>query len=408
MISSYPPQGQVHGKGTVGVASYAKNTILAVGRNKDLKVVVLAEKLAGEKEVYQEGNVEIRRCWRRNKMSSFRQILEQVSKTKTKKVLVEFEMAMFGKPAFNVFFPLLLVGLRLMGKEICVVVHQVVLDFSKMSGHLGEEKKSLKVGVMSLLGLLFFRIILKLSNKVIVFEDFLKERLAGVGNSNKVWVVAHGVEKKKGLFDKNNLRKKLGLSKDDFVLTTFGFVAWYKGTDWLVETVVKKLDQNFDKKLKLIVAGGGNPNHKDKEFYKDYLEKIKEQVKKYPDNIRMTGFIKEGDIDSYYQASDVMVLPYRVGMSSSGPLSIAFTNKRPFLVSRPAAEALESGDIKEVFEKNKTEIENAVFDLEGESFWDQVNKLKKKTGGLSAVSGEIAKVRGWDNIGKRYLEVLGF
>ena len=67
VISSYPEKGFTHGRKTVGVASYTKNTLLGIkDLNKNLKIVVLGE-ILDKPEQYLEEGIQIKRIWKRSK-----------------------------------------------------------------------------------------------------------------------------------------------------------------------------------------------------------------------------------------------------------------------------------------------------------------------------------------------------
>ncbi len=411
VVTSYPEKGLIHGKKTVGVASYAKNTILGLstaGKEK-LDITVLAEKLPGQKDEYQEDNVTVIRCWQRNSWSAYWQIAKEIKKINAEKVMIEFEMAMFGSSFKNILFPLLLLWLKLINKKTFVVTHQVVLDFGKLSGHLGAEKENLKTKILSLVGKIFFKSILITAGQVIVFEKFLKNRLAKLGNSEKISVIPHGVEPDPITTTQSESRKKLNIPSKDFVITMFGYLAWYKGTDWLVKTIANYLKDSNEKNLKLIIAGGPNPNHVGKDYYDKYIQKIKDAAGKYPEKITITGFVDEKDIPLYFKSSDVLVFPYRTGMSSSGPLAFAFTNHKPFLVSKPLSPLLETEDIKSTLNQFDLSIEQIAFSLSEKDFIDKINFLKNNNNlqdKLSQASKIIAQKRTWPNIGKSYSTLL--
>lgn len=400
VITSYPPQGQIHGKGTVGVASYAKNTLLSISQAKpDLQITVLAEILPDQPSDYQEDNIHIIRCWRRNSFSSFFQILKEANKIPASNTLVEFEMAMLGNPLLNVFFPFFLLFLKLNGKTPTVVLHQVVLNFSEISGHIGQPKNSPLNSILSFLASIFYKLVITVSDKVIVFEQFLKNRLNR--NNPKIVIIPHGVETKK-LYLKPE-------KSSHFTITSFGFLAWYKGTDWIVKTVSDYLDKHPKSRLRLVIAGGPNPNHLDKEYYKIYLENINKYIQKHPNNIILTGFVNENDIIKYYSESDVIILPYRVGMSSSGPLSLAFTYQKPFLISSPIAPILMTKDIANSLNDANIDPKNISFHLNPRNFFHRLLSLKKspkKLADLSLLSQKISESRTWSQIGKMYLKTL--
>ncbi len=410
-ISSYPEKGLIHGKKTVGVASYAKNTLLALSQAKKgkLKILVLAEKLKGEPIKYQEKNIQIERCWQRNSSLAFFQILKEIGKHKTRQILIEFEMAMFGNPLLNIFFPFFLLVLKLLGKKTTVVIHQVVLDFTQMSGHLGQSQKSLKTKIMSFLAKIFFFLVVNLTDQIIVFEKFIKDRLNKMVKTNKIVVVPHGVEISQTKIKPEQAKERLGFTKNDFVITIFGFLAWYKGTDWLVNTFSEYLEKNRKSNFKLVLAGRPNPNHLNKEYYLRYLEQIEAIANKHPGKIRLAGFIKEKEIPLYYQSSDLLVFPYRTSMSSSGPLAMTFTNQRPFLVSRSLADILETNDITHCLKKLGLTKKELSFPLEKKSFWKKVKSIQvnsQKRGKIIQLGKEITLKREWSKIGVRYAQIL--
>jgi len=411
VVTSYPEEGMIHGKKTVGVASYAKNTLIALskaGKDKP-KITVLAEKLPGQKDKYQEDNVQVIRCWQRNTWSAYWQIGRKIKKLKAKKVMIEFEMAMFGSPFKNVFFPLFLIWLKLINKKSIVVIHQVVLDFSQLSGHLGAKKDNLKTKALSLTGKIFFKSILITANQIVVFEQFLKNRLAKLGNVNKIKVIPHGVEKIDIRTTKKEARNKLDIPQSKYVLSIFGYLAWYKGSDWLVKAVSQHLERSKNDNLYLILSGGPNPNHVGKDFYDKYIQNIEKTAKKHSKNIKIAGFIPENEINLYYQAADLMIFPYRTGMSSSGPLALAFTNHKPFLVSKPLAPLLKTEDIKSTLAQLDISSDEITFSLPNDDFISKLTQLQNKpnlSDKLTQAARLITEKRSWQNIGNIYHQEL--
>ncbi|MFA5828633.1 MAG: glycosyltransferase [Candidatus Shapirobacteria bacterium] len=400
VVTSYPPQGQVHGKGTVGVASYAKNTLLAISRQKpNIQITILAEILPNQPLEYRENNIHVVRCWQRNSFLAFFQILKKISQIPTTNTLIEFEMAMLGSPLLNVFFPLFLLILKVSGKITTVVLHQVVLNFSEISGHIGQKKDSPLNPILSFFAAVFYKLVIKIADRIIVFEQFLKDRLDP--DNSKIVIIPHGVEPKK-LYLKPE-------KSSSFTITTFGFLAWYKGTDWIAKTFSDYLDKHPKSRLRLVIAGGPNPNHLDKEYYQEYLKKITVSADKHPTSIVQTGFVNENDIIKYYSESDLIILPYRVGMSSSGPLSLAFTYHKPFMVSAPIAPILKTKDIADSFKLFHLKTNQVTFSLNSKNFFHRLLALKNspvKLDHLSLLSQKISQSRAWSQIGKMYLKTL--
>lgn len=389
VIASYPPKGEIHGRPTVGVASYTKHTLRSLEPN--VAITVLAEQLPNEKTSYQEGNINIVRLWRRNSLLTFPRILF-VLLTKhqnTSNILLPFELAMFGGALSLIPFVLFLIILRLLGKKVNVVCHQVIIDTRELAGHINMQKNDPRLLFLNMLAQLFYSIVLFVSHKIIVFEDFLKTILSQFGDSNKITVIFHGVEEFTNTATKNDARKRLSLEKDKFVVLYFGYLAWYKGIDWLVQNWKNQSN------VSLIIAGGSNPNHLDKAYYRKYISTIEEICKEK--NIKLTGFVPQEQIPLYFQAADITIFPYRTVMSSSGPLSMAFSFEKPFLISEALVPLFEKQDIKGFtfsLDDNMAEKIDA---------FQHNSSLSQKA---IKVSTRLKKERSWQNIGKLYYEEL--
>ncbi len=329
VVSSFPPKGQTHNKKIVGVASYTKNLLFSLSGQK----IVLAEKLPGETN-YTEGEIEVRRIWKRNSFLTFFQLFKEIHKFKEKTVLFEFEHAMFGGVLHLIPLPFFLFAAeKILGKKIFFVFHQVIGDIDSLSGHLNLKKNSLKTNILNLMISIFYKMVLLTVNKVIVFEEELKQRL---GNFQKIEVIPHGVERFDGKLTKRETRKKLGIPNKKFVLLCFGFLAWYKGSDLIIDKFAN-LPKKIKKDFLLILAGGPNPNHTDKSFYNKYINKVKEKAQK--NAVLVTDFVPEEQIPLYFEASDFILFPYRTFISASGPMSLALSFEKPFLIS-PALKAM--------------------------------------------------------------------
>lgn len=403
VISSYPQKGSIHGAGTVGVASYTKNTLLAL--NKKLKITVLAEKFNTDSSHYKENGIEVRRVWKRNDISLFWSLIREVLKEKkARQLMIAFEHAMFGSYFMLVFFPLFLLILKILKKDIYLVMHQVIDDINDLSGHIGLEYKSTKADLINIMIDIFYRTVFSLANKIIVFEEVFREKLSEFTDRRKITVIPHGVEKLDNPVTKEAARKKLGI-KDEFVILYFGFIAWYKGTDWIVEQVVSgKLSDVSGKKIKLIIAGEANPNHKEKKFYMDYVNKVKDMAKLSNGQVVVSGFVEEKDIPLYFQACDLVVLPYRTMMSSSGPLSLAISYGKPFMVSENIGGIRKTGDFEEVLRESDLNIDDISFNLADDSFYGKLKKVDLLK--LTKFSQALGEKRSFEIVAKRYLQEL--
>lgn len=411
VIASYPPYGKTHDRNVVGIASYTKNTLVSLrsqGKKRGLAITVLAEKLSDKPLEYKEDGILIKRIWQRNSLLAFPLLLWEIlsNHRATENILIEFEHAMFGEMLYLTPLPLFLLLLKILGKKVIFVSHQVIADISEIAPHINIAPGSLRTDIFNALIKLFYVFILRLSSKVIVSDEALKERLLGLGDSNKISVIPHGVEQFQNLPTKKEARKQLEIAQNHFVVLSFGYLAWYKGTDWLVETFGALKHQKIKTRIRLVLAGGPNPNHLEKNYYKKYVANIQRECRKT--GILLTGFIPEDQIPLYFQACDLVILPYRTLISSSGPLSLAFSFQKPFLISDRLSKIFETQDLKEALKKAKLNKEKLTFELD-EGVTRKIREimqnhsLQKK---IKGVTKALSQIRSWVRIGSLYYNEL--
>ncbi len=348
VISSYPEKSLTHGEKTVGVASYTKNLLLNL---KNINFEVLAE-IHNKKEKYEEQGILVNRVWRRNSITSMIDLMNYVTKSQVMTIVVPLEFYMFGGLVQNIVFLYSLLVWKLSGKKIILILHQVVL-FVKI----------------------FYLPLIFLSEEVVVFEEKFRKVLG----SKKVVFIPHAVESVH--IEKTKINKK-------FSALYFGFLSPYKG--------VKELINLWDKKFgALIIAGGGNPNHMKNKRYFDFLK-----------NIKATGFVPEDKIADYFSKTNLVILPYKMFFSSSGPLSLAFSFEKPFILSKPLEGYFDSPDFDEALKETGLKKEDFLFDFNSESFENRLNWAKKNLNKLTAFSRIMKEKRAWKNVAKQYETLL--
>jgi len=388
VISSYPEKGQIHGAKTVGVGNYTKATLLAlVKANPNLKIEVFAENL-GTKESYTENKIEVKRFWKRGSVLSLISLFIESSRQETKTILLPFEMFVFGGLMQTAFALPLLLLLKLKGKKIILVLHQV------LGGNISTfAKNPIKVAFLSVIRKTFYSYLVFISHKTVVFEQELKERL---GNKSKVVVIPHAVIQEPYL-GKNVAREKLGLDKHKKYIFYFGYLSLYKGVLELLN-IWDEIDN-----AQLIIGGGGNPNHMNKPEYKTFVDSVMQKAKEK--RVITTGFIPEEQMGYYFSAVDIVILPYTVFMSSSGPLSHAFSYGKGIMLSDNLRDYFNSEDMREALEKSHISIDEVCFDLDkpikNKLLWS-LHNLEK----LEGFSKEMCRVRSWDLLGQKYNQLL--
>lgn len=146
---------------------------------------------------------------------------------------------------------------------------------------------------------------------------------------------------------KEKARELLGLSKNEKILLFFGFIRDYKGLDILLNAMPSAACAV--QKLKLLVVGdfGSEDNRR------RYLNLIDTNHVGGYINI-YDGYIPDREIEKFFAACDLVVLPYR-SATQSGIVQIAYGFEKPVVVTKV-------GGLPDVVENGKTgyvvEMEN--------------------------------------------------
>lgn len=399
LISSFPEKGVKYSGKVCAVGGFAKNTIEALRKeflkNGSQKKIIILTVTTNNKEFYEENNTLICRVIERDNPLSYFEAVKLLSKfTNVKKTIIEFEFGSFGNITNAGFFLSIPFFLKLLGKEQYLVLHQIVDDLQTLMGHLGWRKKNFKVRLFNFLLQGYYKILGHLATRIIVLEDVFKKRLEKmIGFKDKTLVISHGVDTKLSILDKEKSRKALGLPQKKRIILYFGYLAWYKGAD-LFLNFAKKIKSN---KYQFIIAGGPSFTSSSKVHYKTYLQKFEH----LPKNITLTGFVPEDKINLYYSASDVVVLPYRTMMSSSGPLSLAFSFEKPVLLSKHLLSYSSSQDFKEALIKTGLNAKDLFFDLTKKDFFSKLEAIKADK--LHHFSLLLRESRSYTNLAKKYI-----
>ncbi|MFA5137012.1 MAG: glycosyltransferase [Patescibacteria group bacterium] len=386
-ISSYPEKGVRYSKKVCAVGGFTKNTIEHMGQKR--KYVILTVKVGKEKQIYEEDSALVCRIIDRKNPLSFIPFIEFFLRfNRIKNVVVEFEFGSFGTIYNTLVFSLMFLIIRLLNKNLFTVIHQITESLDDINEHLGWAKKSIKTRIYGWGIRFYYTYITVLSNTVVTTEEIFKKRLRSITEvkTEKIKCIPHGVDTQIPIKSKMQSRRKLGLPLNKKIVLFFGYLGWYKGADLFLEYASKCTDDDYY----FVIAGGPSFTNGKKAFYRKYLEKFKN----LPSNVRLSGFVPEDLISRYYAASDVVILPYRYMMSSSGPLSLAFSMKKPILLSDKLLPYLKSTDFKKTLEKNKLGYEHMFFDLDFHSFMNKLKNIPMKK--MKNFSQEMRTKRKYD------------
>lgn len=356
MVSLYPQKGELYSRGTSGAASYTKNVVT----NLNKSTVVLAD-YKKNPTVYEEDGILVKRCFKKASPIMWLQVLKEIAKfDKINKVVVQFDFGMYGSLlTAATIIPFLFLN-KLMGKKTFVTSHHVITDVFKIRGHVGlgdGKRANLKGNLYNFLFRSFYRLLSLGSKKIIVLEEPLKQMLSQIIPENKIEVVSHGVDTNLQPINKKLARKKLNLNQDNFIIMFFGYVNWFKGSDFFAETF-KNTEKILNKKVSTIIAGGESPTMKNKGFYQKYFIKVTKTVADSP-VVNMTGYVAQKDLVNYFSAADLVVFPYRHFMTASGVMSLTLSYGKPFIFSNGLGEMFESSDFKKAMSEiglRKTDI----------------------------------------------------
>jgi glycosyltransferase involved in cell wall biosynthesis len=151
------------------------------------------------------------------------------------------------------------------------------------------------------------------------------------------------------------------------VLLFFGYVRKYKGLDILIEAFPKILAANSEAKLLIVGEFYDNPS--------EYFELIRKL--KIEDKVKVINqFVPNEEVGKYYQAADVVMLPYR-SATQSGILNVGYGFYKPVIVT-------DVGGLAEFIDEGKTGF--VVKPNSPDAIVDGVNKFLNARGKVDFVT----------------------
>ena len=136
--------------------------------------------------------------------------------------------------------------------------------------------------------------------------------------------------------DRPAVRAGLAVPPDAPLLAYFGFYNAGKGLDELL-TAFAALAQDQPKARLLLVGGGAGQTDQANVAYAEHLRR-RAQERELTDRIIWTGYVDAAGVSAYLQAADVVVLPYRDGVSlRRGTLMAALSHSCAVVSTAPSA-----------------------------------------------------------------------
>ena len=396
VISDYPEHGK-KGEKNYGIAWYTKTLIVPMSKRYNARFVVLAEKIQGDNrpKIYENGKILVLRIFDQKRPSLFPIILRWLFKfNKVKYVQVHSEFHVNGGlKNFMLLLPFIGI-IKITGKHITYFSHNVVTELNSIAKHLGLEKGSLKIRIYTAGLKNLYRSLGLIVDKFVVMDKVIYDRLSLFVNPKKIVLNRFWLDKIPLAESVAESRKKIGVSKDDFVLLYFGFVSYYKGADWIIHAVKKLRQRKEHKNIRLIVAGGEAYSLKHEKYYQKFYKDLLFSTSK-DKSIKITGFVPEEDIPTYFQASDLVVFPYRGLIGGSGCFSHAITYGKPFIISNKMSKMLRNDDIQMFMRRFKIKAKDVIFPFETKIFGEMIKRAQNESfrSNLARFSYELGEER---------------
>lgn len=368
VISDYPEKHAGTEK-NYGIAWHTKELLEPLAKNYGLKFVVLAEKGEHTKpELHARNRILVLRVFDQTHPTLFPRILRYLQMFyNIHRVHVHSEFsANGGIKNFILLIPFLTL-IKLLGKTITYYTHNVVLDINEIAEHMNLKKNSLGVQFLNFSMKSYYRLLNILVTRFVVMDQIIKKRLSTLVDKHKIVNLPFWIETKKYRLSHSASKDKLGFKRTDFLLVSFGFITYYKGSDWIIDVVKEIRKEHKFAHIKLVLAGGEAYSLQHKSYYQEYYQKLIDSVKDDA-NITITGFVAEKDIGLYLTAADLVVLPYRGLIGASGTLTHVLAFKRPFIMSKAMSELLRSEDFQQALKESHLAMKDVTFNHTYPSF----------------------------------------
>jgi glycosyltransferase involved in cell wall biosynthesis len=212
----------------------------------------------------------------------------------------------------------LMIYYKLLGKKVVFTAHNV--NAGERDGH------------DSLMNRLTLKVMYQIVDHIIVHTQKMKDQLIREFrvSHDKVSVIPYGIN---NMIPISNLtsqeaREKLHISAKTKVLLFFGNIVAYKGLEYLL-MALSELAERYEDLLLIIV---GRVSNKENAAYWKTLEKIMEDEKLTKHVVCRTEFIPDEDIEIYFKAADVLILPYK-HIFQSGVLYLSYAFGLPVIAT---------------------------------------------------------------------------
>lgn len=388
VISKYPYKNI--GESFHGVAVYTKNTLEAIAKRTNQKFVVLIEKkYQRQVELKANGSILLLPVFDNHPIQSFKQLLKIIKLfNQVANIQLHSEFYNSGNLLqMSLLIPFLWL-LRLKGKIVSFVAHNVVHDFSFLSNHLGNKRNNFKLGALVKMIPWYYRCLSLGVEQFITLDESIHQRLSSYlwrkdkVKATSIWLKNRKISKK----EQTLARQSLKLAEDEIVLAVFGFMSRYKGVDALLNNFIKFKKEFANSKIKLLLAGGMAPSQKEQKHYQTFYRKLESLSQSHQDVI-LTGFIPEKEMKRYLAITDVVLLPYQGILGASASWATVLSYGKACFFSKALTPYLLADDVQRSLAKLKMNKEELVFDPDYRAFKKLLSSLEKNPELINRASG---------------------
>lgn len=237
------------------------------------------------------------------------------------------------------------------------------------------------------------RLIFSFADVFIVHNQRNKKKIIEVYglDEENIYVITHGVFNlyKQRVISSQEARKNLHLPLDKKIVLFFGYIRKYKGIDVLIKAF--GLIHNQMKDVFLLIVGQPYGVKWD-----NYEELIKENNLENFSAVEL-GFVPESEIEYYFSAADVVVLPYTCLETHGGIGALALEFNKPMVVTDVGGlpEYVKDKKVIACPNNHKDLAQKIIHVLDDEQF------MKK----LSNDSRELSVELNWDKIADKTIEI---
>lgn len=384
IVSIFPPRKTVHAE-TGGVAYYTHFLAHNIPVGTEDELTVLCNKLGGRTEEYRDGNIRVIRCFDKAPRFIF-QIARQLLRLRPDCLHIQQELSLYGNVLTAWLLQFLVRAAKLGGIRTVLTLHAAVplkaVDADFVRGNFSRAPPWLVRFALARI----YRPLCRTADRLIVHEHFFRRVLVSdyCAHPDAISVIPIGVQKS-ACAPRHEARAKLALSERHRVVLFMGYATGYKGIDLLLEGFAHYAKSHPD--AYLLMAAGKHPKlAEDPRYLGEYVRLQDKAAALIPaEQYTWHGFIAEDDFRFFFGACDVVVFPYTVAMSSSGPMALALGFDRPILASAALIELLPTHDL--------------AFAQEPAALAAKLQAFFQSPGGYQQSASQMLRDRSWARVG---------